>query len=92
MPTGGLAPLPVALGSATTDTEQGRTFFQDRLRLSVGWMFMLASGFYALNISDAIVLALGALLAAPNLWHGLACLTLGGVWVLTRMTRPGRTS
>jgi serine/threonine-protein kinase len=87
MPTRELSPVPVALGSATTDTEEGRAFFQDRLRLSVGWMFVLAFGFYSLNILDAMVGGVGVLLEASTLWHGLACLTLGGVWVLTRVTR-----
>jgi serine/threonine-protein kinase len=84
MPIVGLSPVPVALGSATTDTEEGRAFYQDRLRLSVGWMFVLAFAFFSLNILDAMVEGVGVFLKAPTLWHGLACLTLGGVWVLTR--------
>ena len=84
---GGFSVVPVALSSATIDTEEGRAFFQDRLRLYVGWVFVLASSFYSLNLLDAMVMGGGVLLAPPTLWHGLACLTLGGAWVLTRVTR-----
>ena len=50
MPTGTHSPVPVALGSATTGTEEGRAFLQDRLRLYAGWVFAFAFGFYLLNI------------------------------------------
>ena len=50
MPTGTHSPVSVALGSATTGTEEGRAFLQDRLRLYAGWVFVFAFGFYLLNI------------------------------------------
>ena len=84
MTTGGLAPVPVALGSASTETEEGRAFFQDRLRLYAGWVFVLASGFYVLTITNALTVGLGFLLEPGNIFHLLACLTVGGVWLLTR--------
>lgn len=46
MPTQGYSPIPVDLGSASSDIEEGRAFFQDRLRLCTGWTFVLAFGFY----------------------------------------------
>ena len=51
MPTQGYSPIPVDLGSATSDIEEGRALFQDRLRLYTGWTFVLAFGFYLMNAS-----------------------------------------
>ena len=34
-----ISPVPVALGSATSDTEEGRAFFQERLGLYAMWIF-----------------------------------------------------
>ena len=87
MTTGRLAPVPVALGSASTETEEGRAFFQDRLRLYTGWVFVLASSFYVLTTTNALTIGLGFLLEPGNVFHFIACFTVGGVWLITRQAR-----
>ena len=77
--------VPIALGSASTDTEEGRAFLQERLRLYAGWVFLLTFGFYLLN-ATLLVLVDPTLLGHPgNLSHLGAALTLGAVWVTTRL-------
>ena len=49
MSTATVSRVPVALGSAASDTEEGRAFFQERLGLYAMWIFILAGGFYLLN-------------------------------------------
>jgi hypothetical protein len=41
-------------------------------------------GFYVLTITNALTVGLGFLLEPGNIFHLLACLTVGGVWLLTR--------
>ena len=43
--------VPIALGSASSDTEEGRAFFQDRLGLYAKWVFIFSGSFYALNLN-----------------------------------------
>ena len=80
-----LEQVPVALGSASTDTEEGRAFFQDRLRLYTGWIFVLSAGFYALTMTNIFVLGFVFLLEPANAFHLLATVTVGGVWLMTRL-------
>ena len=80
MTTGALSSVPIALGSAATHTEEGRAFFQDRLGLYAGWVFVLALGFYVLNVAAAVAMDLSYLIEASALWYVAACLTTGGVW------------
>ena len=82
--TSGFSPVPVALGSASTETEEGRAFFQDRLRLYTGWVFVLASGFYLLSAVNVLPLGVRVLVEPGNIFHFLACLTIGSVWLITR--------
>lgn len=84
MTTSGLSPVPVALGSASTETEEGRAFFQDRLRLYTGWVFVLAFGFYLLSAVNVFALGVRVLVEPGNIFHFLACLTIGSVWLITR--------
>ena len=86
MTTATLAPIPVALGSATTETEEGRAFFQQRLGLFGRWLFILSGGFYLLNVVLSALMAPAQLLLPSSLAHLAATLLLGGVWWLTRTT------
>lgn len=71
--------VPVALGSAVTDTEEGRAFFQDRLGLYAGWVFVLSGGFYLLTVVMSRALFTRSLTA-----HLGASLAMGAVWAATR--------
>ena len=80
-----LSPVPVALGSASADTEKGRAFFQDRLGLYAKWIFILSGMFVLLGLvtlRDPV-----ELLKQYSLAHIGATLTLGTVWAATRMFR-----
>ena len=77
-----ISPVPVALGSATSDTEEGRAFFQERLGLYAMWIFILSGGFYLLNTVLAADLRVN--LTQHSLAHLGATLTLGAVWGTTR--------
>ena len=43
------APVPFALGSGSTDTEEGRAFLQSRLALFGGWVFLISGAFYVVG-------------------------------------------
>ena len=89
MTTEAVSPVPVALGSAGTDTEEGRAFFQERLGLYAMWSFVLSGTFLVLNFGLALDVAPGYLYTA-SLWAHLgATATAGLLWGLTR-TRPVR--
>ena len=85
MTTGVASPVPVALGSATADTEEGRAFFQDRLGLYAMWVFILSGSFYLLNTALVLMVDLSVLLERYSLAHLGATLTLGSVWGTTRL-------
>lgn len=74
----------VALGSALTDTEEGRAFFQERLALYAGWVFALSGGFYLLTA------ALSGAVATPSLAAHLGgSLSMGAVWAAARSGTRG---
>ena len=76
------SPVPVALGSASSDTEEGRAFFQERLGLYAMWVFILSGGFYLLN--TVLTADLRVNLTQYSLAHLGATLTVGAVWGTTR--------
>ena len=39
-------PVPIALGSAASGTEEGREFFQSRLALFGGWVCLISGSFF----------------------------------------------
>ena len=43
-------PEPIALGSAASGTEEGREFFQARLALFGGWVFLVSGSFFAVYL------------------------------------------
>lgn len=74
--------VPIALGSASSDTEEGRAFFQDRLGLYAKWVFIFSGSFYALNLIE--IPDVGLLLSGFSLSHLGATLTIGTLWAMTR--------
>ena len=84
MTTEAVSPVPVALGSAATGTEEGRAFFQERLGLYAMWGFVLSGFFYVLNVGLAIGVAPGYFFAPSFLAHFGATGTAGLLWGLTR--------
>lgn len=79
MPGGSVSRIAIAPRSAVTDTEEGRAFFQDRLRLYAGWVFALSGGFYVLTAILSRAFVTRSLAA-----HLGASLTMGTVWFLCR--------
>ena len=78
-----LTPIPIALGSGT---EEERGFFQSRLRLFTGCLFLISGSFYVLDMAFSAP-ALGAaliLLWAPKLMHLAATLFAGAFWYTLR--------
>jgi serine/threonine protein kinase len=43
--------VPIALGGGTSRTEEGRVFFQNRLALYGGWVFLISGGFYLVGMA-----------------------------------------
>ncbi len=48
--SGTRGPVPIALGSAASGTEEGREFFQARLALFGGWVFLVSGSFFAVYL------------------------------------------
>lgn len=48
--SGTRGPVPIALGSAASGTEEGRGFFQARLALFGRWVFLASSSFFAVYL------------------------------------------
>ena len=85
-------PVPIALGSATGDTEEGRGFFQDRLALFGKCVFLISGSFFAVSMleqwgaaapSDAVEIPIGH----PSLYHLCGTLVAGTLWVVARQQR-----
>jgi hypothetical protein len=82
-------PVPLALGSASSGTEEGREFLQSRLALLGKVVFLISGGFL---LADAI----GSFVAGPLLdvgdpargYHLAGTLVAGALWAVTR--RRGR--
>ena len=47
-------PVPIALGSAASGTEEGREFFQARLALFGQCVFLISGGFLAMSMLSAL--------------------------------------
>ena len=82
MATTTISPVPVALGSAASDTEERRAFFQERLGLYAMWAFILSGGFYLLN--TVLTADLRVNLTLYSLAHLGGTMTFGAVWGTTR--------
>jgi serine/threonine-protein kinase len=83
-PAGSGLRVPIDLGSASSDSAEGRAFYQERLGIFGGWVFFLSFGFYIVNVAtfaptDARMIVL------PSSWlHLTASLVSGSVWLITR--------
>src|SRR5262245_889531 len=79
--------------TGATDVEPARAFLQDRIGLWAHWVFILAFGFYLINlltyplIHGSFAGLADALLQMANIDHLAASLVFGGVWLLTRRVR-----
>ena len=76
-------PIPIALG---TGTEEERGFFQSRLRLFTGYLFLISGSFYVIDMAFSAP-ALGATLIlfwTPKLLHLAATLMAGAFWLVLR--------
>lgn len=76
---------PIALGSAASDTEEGRAFFQSRLALFGGWMFLISGGFNLLHIVFLFASVLFRVPRAeadvPDPFHIAGTFVAGGLWL-----------
>jgi eukaryotic-like serine/threonine-protein kinase len=85
--------VPVALGTAPMETEEGRALFQERLGVFAMWSSALGFAFYLVNLLLAYPRLTGAhsLIGAVRtrvaMFHFLGALVVGLVWWLTRL-RP----
>ena len=85
-------PVPIALGSAASGTEEGRGFFQTRLALFGKFVFLISGSFLAVSMleqwgaaapSDAVEIPIGH----PSLYHLCGTLVAGTLWVVARQQR-----
>ena len=96
MATGSYSPVPIALGSPTTETEEGRAFFQERVGRFGMWVFFISGGFYVMALGLGSTLDPGfnwptTPFTGGQLLHLLGTLVVGGVWLVARTTAlPGR--
>ena len=80
--------VPIALGSATSDTEEGRSFLQSRLKLFGGWVFLISGGFLVggmpLRVAIDPVPGLTAPFWVPSIFHLLGTIVPGAIWLIAR--------
>jgi serine/threonine-protein kinase len=78
-------PVPIVLGVGSTETEEGRAFFQDRLRLFGGWIFLISSGFYVVGM--ALRASYDVEFNTATLFHLIGTVIAGGIWAAGRFVR-----
>lgn len=88
--------VPIALGSASTGTEEGRSFLQSRIALFGGWVFTISGAFYLVGAFVRLLigppLGFDQPFVDPNMFHLVATLAAGAVWAVARfarLTTPG---
>jgi serine/threonine-protein kinase len=85
--------VPIALGSATSGTEEGREFFQSRVALFGGVGFLISGGFFvvysllSLWMTPHIENPQSAI-GQPDLYHLVATFFAGALWVAARRCGP----
>ena len=85
--------LPLAIGTASLDPEDGRELFQERLGVFAMWCCILAFAFYVVNVLlaypafTATASPLAAARTPTAMFHLLAAAILAAVWFLARF-RP----
>ena len=79
--------VPIALGSATSDTEEGRSFLQSRLKLFGGWVFLISGGFFIVGMPLRVAIEpvpFAAPFWVPSIFHLLGTFVPGGIWLVAR--------
>ena len=87
MSTGIHSPVPIAIGSGTGTDEENRAFLQQRLGVFGGWIFVISGGFFLVDAIGTLVVPMPehpVRIFAVELFHLLATLTVGALWVLAR--------
>src|SRR5215216_3959681 len=84
--------VPMALGSASSGTEEGREFFQARLALFGGWIALISGSFYIAYVlltrwMGQHIEAASVPIGDPNLYHLASTLVAGGLWGVARWRR-----
>jgi len=72
------------VGGASTDTEEARAFFERRLGIYAGWVFLLSFGFFLVNQGIAASVDPTMVLQRWSWWHLAASAVAGGIWVVAR--------
>lgn len=91
MDTPPLRPVPPGAAGAMSDTEEGRSFFQDRLQLFAGWIFLISGSFLVAGTGLFLIfgryfgLAPGEWNRTGTYWHLAGTLDAGAVWLLLRL-------
>ena len=90
-------PRPVVGGAAVdSETEESRSFYQDRLRLFAGWVFVISGGFFLVTVLLRLMAnqageSVPVVLANPQRFHVAASSLAGSVWLVChRVTLSGR--
>jgi hypothetical protein len=82
-------PVTMAAGTADTDSEANRAFFQERLRMMAGWACVLSFGFFVVLLAAQVVLRPGYSTGIPIGWPQVFHLGMSGVngavWLVTRL-------
>ena len=91
--SGSRGSVPIALGSATSETEEGREFFQARLALFGGWVSVISGSFLVafvlLTLWNGPHIAIpGVPIGDPSLYHLAATLVAGALWAVARWSGP----
>ena len=82
--------VPIALGSASSGTEEGRSFQQSRLGLFGGWVFLISGGFLVLGMTMRVAIEPAPFRLAfwmPSFFHLVGTLVAGTVWLDRKSTR-----
>ena len=85
-------PVPIALGSASSGTEEGREFFQTRLALLGKFVFLISGSFFAVSMieilgSDPASGGEAIRMEPPSFYHLGGTLVAGALWVVARQHR-----
>lgn len=68
--------MPIALGSGTGDTEEGRAYFRSRLTLLGRWLFLISASFYVVGLTTRVAFGLGS---HPATGFHLATVVIAGL-------------
>lgn len=85
--------VPIALGSATGGTEEGREFFQARLALYGGWVSVISGTFWVafalLTLWTGPHIAVTSIpIGDPSFYHLGATLVAGVLWAIAQWSGP----